>query len=64
MPRKGKGNISTEGQELLEVRSFWKTKKSGEMKLPFTGPYTNPENEKDNPENEKENEKLSGLENG
>ena len=41
MSRKGKGNTSTEGQELLE------DKKSGEMKLPFTETYANPENGKD-----------------
>ena len=41
MPRKGKG-IS-----LQKGKNFWKTKKSGEMKLSFTEPYTNPENGKD-----------------
>jgi hypothetical protein len=41
MPRKGKGTSLQKG------KSFWKTKKSGEMKLSFTEPYTNPENGKD-----------------
>jgi ribonuclease HI len=32
---------------LQKVRSYWKTKTSGERKLSFTESYTNPENEKD-----------------
>jgi hypothetical protein len=32
---------------LQKGKSFWRTKKSGETKRPFTEPYTNPENEKD-----------------
>ncbi len=38
---KGKGNISEKN------KNFWKTKKSGKMKLPFTDSYMNPENGKD-----------------
>jgi hypothetical protein len=41
MPRKGKGNISGEGQELLEDKHIWGNETS------FVEPYTNPENEKD-----------------
>jgi hypothetical protein len=43
MPRKGKGNISAEGplEELLEDKEIWGNE------LPFTEPYTNPENGKD-----------------
>ena len=41
MPRKGKG-IS-----LQKVKRFWKTKKSGKMKVSFTELYTDPENGKD-----------------
>jgi hypothetical protein len=32
---------------LQKGKSFWRTKKSGQTKLPCTEPYTNPENEKD-----------------
>ena len=46
------GERSTCREKVKEISlqkgmSFWKTKKSGEMKLPFTEPYTNPENERD-----------------